>query len=78
MPEIEINTDTVYLRSNIHQVVDEENETTLWEYDETQLTYSEYFKMFATENEGISSLFSQYQKQVNKALAELSIVVGGK
>lgn len=46
------------------------------------MTLNEYFKKIIPDNEKacaeLSSLFSTYQAQVDLALAELSILVGGK
>ena len=36
VPKVEINVDTVYLRENIKEKYDEENNR-YWEYDETQV-----------------------------------------
>lgn len=80
VPKLEINVDTVYIRDNIVEKYDEENNK-YWEYDEIQLTFSEYFKRIIPENENaiaeLSALFSSYQEQVDNALAELSILIGG-
>ena len=79
VPKVEINVDTVYLRENIKEKYDEENNR-YWEYDETQLSIPEYFKNIIPENEKaigeLSLLFSLYQSQVDQALAELSILIG--
>ena len=81
VPTLEINVDTVYLRSNIKQKINEEGQL-YWEYDETQLTLEEYFKKVLPENElaiiELSSIFADYQAQIDDALAELSMAIGGK
>lgn len=81
VPKLEINVDTVYLRENIQKKIDSEGNP-FWEYDEIQLSLMEYFKKIFPDNENaigeLSLLFSSYQNQVDSALAELSIVVGGK
>lgn len=41
--ERDLNVDTVYLRSNIHQIKDNHGRQ-VWEYDETQMSYEEYYK----------------------------------
>ena len=78
--KLEINVDTVYIRDNIIEKYDEDGNK-YWEYDEIQLTLSEYFKNIIPENEKaigeLSLLFSTYQSQVDEALAELSILIGG-
>lgn len=80
VPTLEVNVDTVYLRDNIIEKYDEDGNK-YWEYDEIQLTLSEYFKSIIPENEKaigeLSLLFSIYQSQVDEALAELSILIGG-
>ena len=80
VPTLEVNVDTVYLRDNIIEKYDEDRNK-YWEYDEIQLTLSEYFKNIIPENEKaigeLSLLFSTYQSQVDEALAELSILIGG-
>lgn len=40
VPEVEINFNTVYVRTNIVRV--EEDEFSGWQYDETEYTQSEY------------------------------------
>ena len=40
VPEIEVNVDTVYIRTNITRI--ETEDFTGWEYDETQYTKDEY------------------------------------
>ena len=80
VPTLEVNVDTVYLRDNIIEKYDEDGNK-YWEYDEIQLTLSEYFKNIIPENEKaigeLSLLFSTYESQVDRALAELSILIGG-
>ena len=81
VPNLEINVDTVYLRDNIVKKSNEEGNP-YWEYDEVQMTLNEYFKKVIPDNEKASAelslLFSTYQAQVDSALAELSILIGGK
>lgn len=42
--ERELNKDTVYLRSNIHQIEDERGHK-FWEYDVQEMSYEEYYKL---------------------------------
>lgn len=76
---LELNVDTVYIRKNIVQKTDENNNP-YWEYDETQLTFEEYFKQIIPEQEQaigeLTTLLAEYQKQIDSAIAELSIAVG--
>ena len=81
VPTLEVNVDTVYLRDNIIEKYDEDGNK-YWEYDEIQLTLEEYFKKVLPENESaiieLSSIFAAYQAQIDDALAELSMAIGGK
>lgn len=76
---LELNVDTVYIRKNIVQKTDENNNP-YWEYDEAQLTFEEYFKQVIPEQEQaigeLTTLLAEYQKQTDSAIAELSIAVG--
>lgn len=63
VPEIEVNVDTVYIRSNIHRIQvqtndDPVNTVEFWEYDEIQYTYREYLQLIGDEK-------IQYQKDLN-------------
>lgn len=58
---LEINVDTVYIRTNIQR--DEDNEC--WVYDETQMSLLEYFRQSVPETEEIT----------DKAIAELSMLL---
>ena len=40
----ELNVDTVYLRSNIHQIEDRRGYK-MWEYDVQEMSYEEYYKL---------------------------------
>ena len=42
--ERELNKDTVYLRSNIHQIEDKQGHK-FWEYDVVEMSYEEYYKL---------------------------------
>lgn len=70
VPELEINIDTVYIRSNIHKTtvnMGEDEHIEVWEYDEQQYTIPEYLNKVLPEN----------QKTTDTAIAELSMLVGG-
>lgn len=81
VPPLEINVDTVYIRTNIVQEIDE-NGNFYWKYDEEQLSLIEYFKKILPENESaiieLTNLLYSYQNSINNALAELSIIIGEK
>ena len=51
VPEIEVNVDTVYVRTNIVKV--EEEDFVGWEYDEAQISKDEYIEKIAKENEAL-------------------------
>ena len=69
VPQLEINVDTVYIRSNIHrisvQMNEEEEPIEVWEYDEQQYTIAEYLKKALPEN----------QATTDAAIAELSMLI---
>lgn len=44
IPERELNIDTVYLRSNIHEVENNYGYK-VWEYDVQEMSYEEYYKL---------------------------------
>lgn len=85
VPKLEINVDTVYIRSNIEQKQDKEGNN-YWQYDEIQYSIIEYLKKVVVENEEItdsaiaelSTLITELQKQSDEAIAELSIVLSSK
>ena len=57
VPEIEVNVDTVYLRTNIIRI--ETEDFTGWEYDETQYTkdeYISYIRKIEKENEEMKTV----------------------
>ena len=49
VPEIEVNIDTVYIRSNITKI--EEMEFSGWEYDEEQYDKDEFIELISKEND---------------------------
>lgn len=64
VPERELNIDTVYLRSNIHQIEDKQGRK-IWEYDEKQMSFMEYFKATVPKSED----------NLNAAIVELSLLL---
>lgn len=78
--ELEINVDTVYKRYNITSF-ENEDERIEYTYEEDQYTISEYLKEIVPQNEKglgeLSALLAVYQKQINLAIAELSLTIGG-
>jgi hypothetical protein len=49
VPEIEVNIDTVYIRSNITKI--EEEDFIGWEYDEEQYDKDEFIELISKEND---------------------------
>lgn len=78
--ELEINVDTVYKRYNINSFINEEDRVE-YLYDEDQYTIPEYLKEVVPENEKglgeLTVLLAQYQSQIDSAIAELSLAMGG-
>lgn len=78
---LELNVDTVYLRKNIVRLKDAEDRE-YWQYDETQMSLIEYFRQVIPQSEDaigeLALLFAAYQTQMDQALAELSIAIGGQ
>ena len=78
--ELEINVDTVYKRYNIDSFINEDDRVE-YLYDEDQYTISEYLKNIVPENEKglgeLTVLLAQYQSQIDSAIAELSLAIGG-
>ena len=77
--ELEINVDTVYKRYDIQSF--ERDGRTEYLYTEEQYTIPEYLKEIVPQNEialgELSALLSVYQAQIDQAIAELSIAIGG-
>ena len=48
VPKIEVNVDTVYVRTNIERI--EEEDFSGWEYDETQYEKNEYIELIANQS----------------------------
>lgn len=81
MPSIlEINVDTVYKRNNIHPYTDS-NGNEGYEYDEIELTTTEYLREIYPQNEQavgeLGILIATFQAQTDAAIAELSLAIAG-
>ena len=78
--ELDINVDTVYKRYNITSSQNEDGQTE-YTYEEDQYTIPEYLKEIVPQNEEclgeLSMLLAMYQSQVDLAIAELSLAIGG-
>lgn len=69
VPEIEVNVDTVYIRSNIERI--ETEEFFGWQYDEIQYDVKEYIELIANENKDLKV------RQESTELALLDILILG-
>lgn len=78
IPEIEVNTDTVYIRSNIVKI--EEEDFIGWEYDEEQMPLKKYIEQvnvlgqLLTEREVENLMLGQKVTDLELKILEL----GGK
>lgn len=63
---IEFGVDTVYVRTNIQQKHDNENNTNYFEYDEVQYSLKDYLQILLKQ-----------QDERDQAIAELSQLIGG-
>ena len=67
VPEIEINVDTVYVRSNIKRMKEQDPTSNIqyeyWQYDEVQYTYREWFQVLSDENNKLKK--SQLEQDIN-------------
>lgn len=70
---LEINVDTVYVRSSIERI--ETEDFTGWQYDETQYTLHEYIETIANKNAEIAS----ENTTIKASMAELAelVLTGG-
>ena len=81
--ELLLDKDTVYKRYNIHKYTDQDGNVG-WEYDEDELTITEYFREVVPEHQQIteealgelSEYLANYQEQVDNAIGELSELIG--
>lgn len=73
IPSIEVNVDTVYLRTNIEKVEEEEFEG--WEYDEVQYPIQQYIEKLANEEDTgmLALMVSMLMSEVDM----LKMMVGG-
>lgn len=69
VPEIEVNVDTVYVRTNIQRI--EEEDFVGWEYDEVQYKKDEFIELISKENKQLKQE-NEFNKQ---AIAELTILM---
>ena len=63
IPEVEVGVDTVYLRTNIKRV--DEDDFSGWEYQEIQYDKNKYIELLSKENSELKSDL-QRSEQTNK------------
>lgn len=69
VPEIEVNVDTIYVRTNIQRI--EEEDFVGWEYDEVQYEKDEFIELISKENKQLKQ-----ENELNKqGIAELTILM---
>ena len=72
VPQLEVNIDTVYVRSNITAI--DEDDFKGWQYDEIQYGKNEYIELMGEKNQALEGQILESKL----AMAELvEIVVGG-
>ena len=76
--ERELNKDTVYLRSNIHQIEDKHGHK-LWEYDVIEMSYEEYFKLTVPQTEDtLTAAVVELSLLLAEIDAKVAALEGGK
>ena len=69
VPSIEVNVDTVYIRTNIERV--EEEDFVGWEYDEVRYDKDEFIELVSKENKELIQ-----ENELNKqAIAEITLLL---
>lgn len=68
--EIEVNVDTVYVRSNVERI--ETEDFVGWQYDEIQYEVKEYIELIANENKDLKVR----QDSTESALLDI-LILGG-
>lgn len=58
VPSIEVNVDTVYVRSNVVRI--EEENFLGWEYDEAQYDVKEYIELISKESKELRQATEEY------------------
>lgn len=73
VPSIEVNVDTVYIRSEIKRV--EEAEFSGWEYNEIQYPLQEYIETLANEDD--SEMLALMVSMLMSEVDMLKMMIGG-
>ena len=77
VPQVEVNVDTVYIRSNIKRI--ETEDFIGWEYDEVQYELREYISKLANEEDSsmLALMVSMLMSEVDMLKSEIQILKGG-
>lgn len=78
VPSVEVNKDTVYIRTNIEKVEEEEFEG--WEYDEVQYPIQQYIEKLANEEDAgmLALMVSMLMSEVDMLKSEIENLKEGK
>ena len=71
VPQIEINVDTVYVRSNIERI--ETDDFTGWEYEEVQYSVREYIENLTSEEDAgmLAMMISMMMAEIDMIKTEI-------
>ena len=77
VPQIEVNIDTVYIRSNIKRI--ETEDFSGWEYNEIQYELREYISKLANEEDSsmLALMVSMLMSEVDMLKSKIQILKGG-
>ena len=82
VPNIEVGVDTVYIRSNIVEIDEEDFKG--WEYDEIQYKKDNYIEFISNKNELLESSLLELtmnqavkEAEVESLILELTMLIGG-
>lgn len=78
VPTVEVNKDTVYIRSDIERI--EEMEFSGWEYNEIQYPLQEYIETLANEEDTgmLALIVSMLMSEVDMLKSEIESIKEGK
>lgn len=78
IPSVEVNVDTVYIRSSIEKVDEEEFKG--WEYDEVQYTIREYLEKLTNEEDAsmLALMVSMLMSEVDMLANRVQMLEEGK
>lgn len=75
VPEIEVNVDTVYIRTNIARI--EEEDFVGWEYDEEQYSKDEFIELISKENGQLREYQTIHDSVIEEILFNIIPTIGG-